>query len=78
MEKRESTVSKFHSNSAKCFLGLRDIDKMKDDRLVVSEHITMRNSEKQRVADLSCSSSDSYSDGLFGFGLNKYIFTKVA
>lgn len=51
---------------------------MKDDRLVVSEHITMRNSEKQRVADLSCSSSDSYSDGLFGFGLNEYIFTKVA
>ena len=78
MKKGEGAISKFHSNSAKCFLSLRDIDEVKNDGLVVSKHITMSNSEKQRVADLSCSSSDSYSNRLFGFRLYEYRITKVA
>jgi hypothetical protein len=78
MEKWEGTISKFHSDSRECFLSLRNIDKMEDDRLVVSKHITMGDSEKKRIADLSCSSSDGDSDGLFGLSLNEYRSTKVA
>jgi len=78
MEEWESAVSKFHSNSCECLLCLRNIDKMKDDGLVVSEHITMCDSEKQGIADLPCGASDSHSDRFFGFGLNKYVRTKEA
>ena len=59
MKKRESTVSELHSNTFKSFLSLRDIDEVEDDRLVITKHISMCNSEEERITDLSCSSSDT-------------------
>jgi len=59
-------------------LSLGNIDEVEDDGLIVSKHITMSDSEKKRVADLSGSSSDSNSNWLLGLGLDGKIDTKVA
>lgn len=77
MEEREGTVSKLHGDSRESFLGLGDIDEVQDDGLVVSEHITVCDSEEKRVADLSCCSGDGHSHGLFDFGLCGGKGTKV-
>ena len=36
--------------------------------MVVAEHISVCDSEEERIADLSCGSGDCDSDGFFGFG----------
>jgi hypothetical protein len=51
---------------------------VEDDGLVVAEHISMGDSEQQRVADLSGGSGDGDSDGLLGVGLGREGRTKVA
>lgn len=43
---------------------------MEDDGLIGTKHISVGDSEEHGVADLTCSSSDSYSHGLFNLGLN--------
>lgn len=50
---------------------------MQDDGLVVAEHISVCDSEEERIADLSCGSGDCDSDGFFGFGLGVVWGTKV-
>lgn len=64
-QKREGTISQLHSDSGKSLLSLRDIDKMEDDGLIVSEHVSVGDSEKHGVADLTGGSSNSDSNGLF-------------
>lgn len=39
---------------------------MEDDRLVVAEHVSVGDSEQQRVADLAGRAGDGNSHGLFG------------
>lgn len=69
-QKRESAITQLHGNTTKSFLGLRDIDKVEDDWLILAEHITVGNSEQQWVTDLSGSTSNGNSDGLFGLRLS--------
>lgn len=46
-------------------MGLRDIDEVEDDWLVIAEHVSIGDSEEHGVADLTCGSSDGHSDWLF-------------
>lgn len=66
VKERESAITKLHSNTLKSFLGLRDIDEVEDDGLVVAEHVSVGDSEQQRVADLTGSTSHSHAHGLLG------------
>ena len=68
-EKWEGAISQFHGDSRKCFLGLRDINEVEDDGLIISQHISMGNSEEERVADLSCGSSHCHSNRFFNLRL---------
>lgn len=70
MEKREGTVSEFHSNTRESFLGLGDIDEVQDDGLVVAQHIAVSDPEEQGVADLTSSTGHCDSDRLLGLGLS--------
>jgi hypothetical protein len=70
LQEGEGAVSKFHGNTGECLLGLRDIDEVKDDGLVIAEHISVCDSEKEGVADLTSCAGDCHADGLLCFGLN--------
>ena len=77
LEEGEGTVSELHGNSAESFLGLRNIDEMENDGLVVTKHISIGDTEEEGVADLTGCSCDGNSDRVFKLGLNEVWLTKA-
>lgn len=75
-EQGEGTVSEFHGDSGQGLLGLGDINQVQDDGLVSTEHISVGNSEQERVADLASSARDGNSHGLLA-RLHKRTLTKA-
>jgi len=61
LQEGEGTISQFHSNTGKSILGLGDIDQVEDDGLVLSEDITIGDSESHTIADLASSTSQNNS-----------------
>ena len=65
MEEWESTIVEFHGDTIKGSSGSWDIEQLDDDWLVLAEEITVGNSEDGGVTDVTSSTSDSDSNGVF-------------
>ena len=66
-EQRECTVVYFHHHAFQrflCFL-VRDLQQLKNNGLVLAEHVAIGDAEQQGIADLTCGASNGYSHGSF-------------
>ncbi|MNX25312.1 hypothetical protein D3C86_553570 [compost metagenome] len=57
-EEREGAVLELHHHALEGSLGLGQVEELKDDRLVLAEHLTAGDAEEQAVADLSGSTGN--------------------
>ncbi len=53
-EQREGAVFQLHHCALHCLLRLRQVEQLKDDRLVFAEHFAGGNAEQQAITDLAC------------------------
>jgi len=64
-EQREGAVVEFHDDALAGLLGLREIEQLKDDRLVLAQHFARGNAEQQCVTDLAGGAGDSNTNRCF-------------
>jgi len=68
VQKGESAILEFHGNTIEGTSGGGDIEQLEDDGLVLAQHVTVGNSEDGGITDVTSSTSDSDSDGVFVAG----------
>jgi hypothetical protein len=65
-QQRECAVVQFHHDALDGLLGLRQVEQLKDDRLVFAEHFAGGDAEQQAITDLAGGAGNSYAHGGFG------------
>lgn len=65
VQKWEGAVIEFHGNTIEGTSGLWKVEKLNDDWLVLSEQVTVGNSEDGGITDVTSSTSDGNSDWVF-------------
>jgi len=68
VQKGESAILEFHGDTLEGTSGSGDIEQLEDDGLVLAQHVTVGNSEDGGITDVTSSTSDSDSDGVFMAG----------
>src|SRR5574343_490642 len=65
-EQREGAVVEFHHHALHGLLGLRQVEQLKDDRLVFAEHFAGGDAEQQAITDLAGGAGNCNAHGGFG------------
>ena len=65
-EQREGAVFQFHHHALDGLLGLRQVEQLKDDRLVFAEHFAGGDAEQQAITDLTGGTGNGNAHGGFG------------